>query len=342
MSNGARYEHVDLLAGLDQAATAVEKLELVHRQVRRRFPFVTRMAVATYDAGAGVLHTFAHSGGESALAGYQARLAETSSLRQMLAPGRPRVLDDLGSPAPARSEHARRIRRAGYRSSYTLPLRRGGLLWGFLFFDSPKPGAFGEPVLADLDVFGHLVSSTLAQDLDSQRMLRAALDTAVELVHRRDPETGAHLLRMARFARLIARELSEGGARAVDDEFAERLFLFAPLHDIGKIAIPDRILRKPGRLTEDEHTVMKTHGLKGSAIPLEARIVAAADVFDALASTRAYKARWSNDRAFARLERLARRSLDPDCVRALIARRDQVEDIQQRFQDPGDRDGRAA
>jgi HD-GYP domain-containing protein (c-di-GMP phosphodiesterase class II) len=82
-------------------------------------------------------------------------------------------------------------------------------------------------------------------------------------------------------------------------------------------------------------------GLRSSVIPLEARIVAAADVFDALASTRAYKACWSNDRAFARLRRLARRTLDPDCVRALVARREQVEQIQERFRDPDEWSGLA-
>jgi HD-GYP domain-containing protein (c-di-GMP phosphodiesterase class II) len=374
------YEHVDRLSDLDQASTAGEKLALIHAQVQQRFPSIARMAVATYDAEAGVLRTFAHSGGANPLAGYEARLADTSSLRRMLGTGRPRVVNHLSDFRAGTNEHTRRLWAAGYRASYTLPLYRNGVLWAFLFFDSTRAGVFTEGVITELDVSGHLVSGALTHDLASQRMLRAALDTAVAMVHRRDPDTGAHLRRMARFARLIACELSAGGVCGVDDEFAERLFLFAPLHDVGKIAIPDRILRKPGRLTADEFALMKTHtvlgarivddilanfglgafppvdmlrhvaelhheawdgsgyphGLRGGAIPLEARIVAAADVFDALASARPYKARWTNDRAFARLRRLAHHTLDPECVRALIARRGQVEEIQARFRDPAE------
>jgi HD-GYP domain-containing protein (c-di-GMP phosphodiesterase class II) len=355
----------------------------VHRLVCRRYPFRERMAVATYDAEAGTLRTFVRSGGAGALDGYEAPLAGTSSLRRTLGSGRPRVVDDLSEFGRGGRKHTRRIRRAGYRASYTVPLHRHGVLWGFLFFDSTRAGVFTERVLTELDVFAHLLSGALAQDLASQRMLTAALDTAVEMVHRRDPETGTHLRRMARFARLIAVGLSGDGAREVDDEFAERLFLFAPLHDLGKIAIPDTILRKPGRLTADEFAVMKTHtvqgarmidailgnfglggfpsvdmlrhvaelhheawdgsgyphGLRGTAIPLEARIVAAADVFDALASARPYKAGWSNDRAFAQLRRMARHTLDPACVDALIAKREQVEEIQARFHDPDEWSG---
>jgi HD-GYP domain-containing protein (c-di-GMP phosphodiesterase class II) len=179
---------------------------------------------------------------------------------------------------------------------------------------------------------------------------------------------------VAHYARIIAVSL---GCEAA---WTETLFRAAPLHDVGKIAIPDAVLRKPGRLTRREYEVMKTHaehgarivdaiignfrlgalpfvemlrhvaelhheavdgsgyprGLLGEAIPLEARIVAVADVFDALASSRVYKAAWPNVRAFATLRRLAGRTLDPACVGALAARREDVEAIQARFADRPD------
>jgi len=153
------------------------------------------------------------------------------------------------------------------------------------------------------------------------------------------------------------------------------VFLFSPLHDIGKIAISDTILHKPGNLDEQERATMQTHARKGreiidnmlrdhgldsfesidilrniaefhheapdgsgypaglhdNEIPLEARITAVADVFDALTSQRPYKPAWSNDEAFAMLRRLAGEKLDRDCVQALIDNRKAVEEIQREF-----------
>ena len=195
------------------------------------------------------------------------------------------------------------------------------------------------------------------------------------MTHHRDLETGAHLDRMAHYVRLIALELAE--RYGFDDEYIEHLFLFAPLHDIGKIGIPDNILLKQGKLTPEEYQVMKTHarkgreiidamldnfgleglhnidmlrnlahyhheavdgsgypeGLSGEQIPIEARIVAVADVFDALTSRRPYKEAWSNDKAFAGLRRLAGSGLDAECVEALASRRAEVEEVQARFRE---------
>ena len=151
--------------------------------------------------------------------------------------------------------------------------------------------------------------------------------------------------------------------------------MFSPLHDIGKIGIPDSILHKPGELDNDERYVMNTHatkgremiddflenfgfenvdymdvlrniaefhheaingsgypsGLKGDDIPLEARIVAVADVFDALTSKRSYKEAWDNDTAIQFIKELVGEKLDEDCVNALIENMDKVLEIQQQF-----------
>jgi HD-GYP domain-containing protein (c-di-GMP phosphodiesterase class II) len=195
------------------------------------------------------------------------------------------------------------------------------------------------------------------------------------MVHLRDPETGGHLDRMAEFSRIIARELAAEGKHAFDDEYIERIYLYAPLHDLGKIGIPDRVLLKLGKLTQAETETMRTHsrkgvemidqmienfglrhfesidvlrniahyhheaidgtgypvGLKGEAVPIEARIIAVADVFDALTSRRPYKSPWSNDEAFSMLGRLAGTQLDRDCVEALVLNGERVKKIQDRF-----------
>ncbi len=88
----------------------------------------------------------------------------------------------------------------------------------------------------------------------------------MSLVSYKDPETGNHLERMARYARLIARKMAQKGYSGLTDEVIEHLFMFAPLHDIGKIGIPDHILLKPGKLDEDEWVIMQTHSTKGREI----------------------------------------------------------------------------
>jgi cyclic di-GMP phosphodiesterase len=163
-----------------------------------------------------------------------------------------------------------------------------------------------------------------------------------------DVETGAHVERVACLAHAIAMETG------LDEALAVRLRLAAPLHDIGKIAISETILGKPDTLTDRERLEMERHtvvghlllagsgnelldlgatiawthhenwdgsgyprGLAGEDIPLAGRIVAVADVFDALTSDRPYRPAWSEDDAFDYLEQESGRKLDPDLVAAL-------------------------
>ena len=178
----------------------------------------------------------------------------------------------------------------------------------------------------------------------------------------RDEETGNHMHRMAAISQLVARELGS------DNEFCDRLVLAAPMHDIGKVGIPDKILLKPGKLNAAEWEIMKSHAhigyevlkesnsivlkmgadiahshhekfngegyplrLKGEKIPIVGRIVAVADVFDALVNKRHYKPAWDYGDAFAFLRRESGQHFDPSCVNALLKRIDQVMDIQRTF-----------
>lgn len=164
----------------------------------------------------------------------------------------------------------------------------------------------------------------------------------------RDPETGAHVLRMAEFSRTIA------AAMGKDQDYQTLIVKAAPLHDVGKLGTPDQILLKPARLTPAEMEIMKQHtvigwqilrehrspvlqmgatiawthhekwdgsgyprGLKGAEIPLEGRIVAVADVLDALTSVRPYKQAWDPEEARAFIEKGSDRHFDPECVAAL-------------------------
>lgn len=198
--------------------------------------------------------------------------------------------------------------------------------------------------------------------------LRASRMAIVQCLGRageyRDNETGLHVVRMSHFARIV------GIALGMSDDEADDLFNAAAMHDVGKIGVPDAILLKPGPLDEAEWALMRRHptmgaeiigehpdrmlqmarrvaachhekwdgsgypqGLAGTAIPLEARIVALADVFDALTSVRPYKPAWEIDRAVALLKEQAGRHFDPALVAHFLANLPAIEAVRERWAD---------
>ena len=367
--------HLDRFAHVGRHGPLREKLVRTHEAIRQYLPFVARIAVALYDPATTRLSTYLHSGEDDPLPHYETEIANAPSLKRLMEKGLPRVINNMLTFEEEEHEHAVRLGRAGYAASYTLPIFSNGTFVGFLFFNAREADVFSESVLGQLDVFGHLIALMIDGELQVSRTLSAAVATTARLTHLRDAETGSHLDRMSRFARLIAHALAS--SYNLDDAYIEHVFTFAPLHDIGKIGIPDRVLLKPGRLDADELTVMKSHStigreiiddilrnfglenleygdvlrniaehhheavdgsgypaaLAGDAIPLEARIVAVADVFDALTSRRPYKEAWTNERAFEFLRAMAGEKFDAQCVGALMDNRDEVERIQRQFRE---------
>jgi len=370
------FHHRDTFDVLNRDLSVDQKIESLREILKGRFPFIQRISVALYDPKTDILRTYLAVGdGDNRLQRYAAKLSDAASLAEIVQRGSPRVVNDLGVFDREGREHTRKIREAGYGASYTLPMYLSDVFFGFVFFNSRAREVFTEEVLHYLDVFGHLISLVVINEVASIRTLQASVKTAASLVHQRDVDTGSHLDRMANFARLIAREVAT--LHALTDEKIEHIFLFAPLHDIGKIAIADTILKKPGKLSLDEFEDMKAHtakglaiidvmlsnfgleglqhvdmlrnialyhheamngsgypaGLRGADIPIEARIVAVADIFDALTSTRPYKEAWTIEEAFATLRKMAGTQVDRDCVEALISCREEVEQIQRRFRE---------
>lgn len=191
-----------------------------------------------------------------------------------------------------------------------------------------------------------------------------ALWTLARAAEYRDEETGNHIIRMSKYSRLIAEGLG------LSEEECDVIEMAAPMHDIGKIGIPDAILLKRGEHTPEEQAVMRRHtvigydilkdssskylqlgavialghherydgggypkGLEGEAIPLAARIVAVADVFDALASTRHYKAAWAFDRALGYVREGLGTQFDPLCVNSFLKHVESVAYIAEKFRD---------
>ncbi len=193
--------------------------------------------------------------------------------------------------------------------------------------------------------------------------------TRLEIVQRlglaaeyKDNETGLHVIRMSHFSRIL------GIAAGMNEAEADDLLHAAPMHDVGKIGIPDRILQKPGPLDPDEWKIMQSHvtigaeiigdhdggmlalaaqialthhekydgsgyphGLRGNDIPLVGRIVAIADVFDALTSKRPYKKAWTEEEALTFLREQKGRHFDPALVDLFLEQMPAVRAVQQRW-----------
>ncbi len=202
-----------------------------------------------------------------------------------------------------------------------------------------------------------------------------AIFAMAKLAESRDPETGAHLERVRRYSRTLAQRLAWNPAYydQIDDNYTQLIYLTSPLHDIGKVGIPDSVLLKPGRLTAEEFDIMKTHAmigartldaalheypgatflqmardiaashherfdgsgypdrLRGTDIPLCGRIVALADVYDALTSKRVYKDAFGHDHARNVILEESGRHFDPSVVEAFLQCESQFIDIHRQF-----------
>ncbi len=191
-----------------------------------------------------------------------------------------------------------------------------------------------------------------------EKLKAASLDTVYRLsraAEYKDEDTGAHVQRMSHYSTAIAR------AMKLDDEFVENILWAAPMHDIGKIGIPDRVLQKPAKLDDDEWVIMRSHttigfeilkdsdvdfiklaadvaishhekwngtgyprGIKGAETPIAGRIVALADVFDALTSERPYKKPWPLEKALSIIAEGKGTHFDPDAADAFLSIQDEI------------------
>jgi putative two-component system response regulator len=222
-----------------------------------------------------------------------------------------------------------------------------------------------------------IVSLKTAERILSLETRDLAMFALAKLSESRDPETGAHIERVQSYARVLAQHLSrtEKHRGIIDAEFIRLIHQTSPLHDIGKVAIPDSILLKPGKLTDDEMAIMRTHvtigaqtldasrqrfpnvrflqiarditmshherwdgkgypeGLKGDQIPLAARIVAVADVYDALTSRRVYRDAMTHIQAKTYILHERGLHFDSDVVEAFIQTEKQFITIREQFKD---------
>ena len=263
---------------------------------------------------------------------------------------------------------------------YALPLLEEQRIYGVLtaFFPAGTPPVEeASKFMADVaDIFTTLIRRRQMEEtmrisqLEVQMARNEIIQKLSIAAEFRDAETGLHVLRMSQYARMIANVMG------CDEAMCALIELAAPMHDVGKIGIEDQILKKPGKLTDEEFTIMKQHpviggrilegddplirmgreialthhekwdgsgyphGLCGEAIPLSGRVCAIADVFDALTTKRPYKEAWPVEEAVTLIEEGTGKAFDPKVVAAFQQALPEILIIKARYQDeainPGD------
>lgn len=322
---------LDQISGKGIHQNLSEQLQLIYQRISRQYPFLSCISVAapavTSDDGAGLYSTSC----------------------------------------------ANRKQPANPVSSLALPLVAGNRKLGYTFFAAPEMSYFTPEVIEQMNVYSRVIAQLLNSVDTPMADLRSAVSSILQINNANKSESPAHLRRVAMYARLIAENCAE--QYQLSEDWINHLEMFAPLHDIGKVFIPEHILMKPEHLTDTEFEQVKKHtikglelidhmidclghhdrphyinmlrnivalhheamdgsgypyGLKAGEIPLEARIVAAADVLDALLTRRAYKEAWSIDKTMSTLQAMAGTRLDPEFVKILHAHQDELMAIRAR------------
>ncbi|MBR2788910.1 MAG: HD domain-containing protein [Erysipelotrichaceae bacterium] len=233
------------------------------------------------------------------------------------------------------------------------------------------------------DSFSLTIEETISYLVETQKqaaalnkMQNGLIMVLADMVESRDQCTGDHVRKTAAYCRIILEQLKKDGefTAQLTNSYIDDVVNSAPLHDIGKIKVPDAILNKPGKLTDEEFAIMKTHttagneiiqeamelvstdsgylkeaknlatyhhekfngkgypvGLSGDDIPLSARVMAVADVFDALVSRRSYKEPFTFDKAMEIIEEGSGNHFDPRIVKAFFEAKDKVREVSEKF-----------
>lgn len=350
---------------ISQANTLSETLRFVFNEFRTLLPldWVGMLVMDSRGERFVLQHRFTE--GETKLHEGDSFLAAGTLLGKAMEENMPLHLPDLEQLAAEdeNAEFAARLAEDGRRSALFFPLSVEGDWSAMVAFAVSAKDAYTPEHLELLANIAVQVAHGFEKTVVTENLVITAVTGLAKLAESRDVDTGDHLLRMSRYAALIAEELGREGAyvERVNTDLVRDIFRFAPMHDIGKVGIPDSILLKPGKLGSEEWHEMRRHpiiggevlrrcemqmnavghsvfkvaieiaechhenfngtgypsGLVGEDIPLSARVVTAADVFDALTSKRPYKEAWSVDQALHLFREDEGQQFDPVVVEAM-------------------------
>lgn len=354
-------------------------LQGLHDQLAKVMP-CDRIALAFIDSTGNVTAETAYAEYNRIVLepGFTEPLANTH-LREVIDSRRPRIINDLEDHAARESvsESTRMILAEGIKASLTLPMCFDEKCMGFLFISSLQKNVYNDDAANYANRLVNLVKQRLYIEFLLQEVVSGTSNSFVTLMHEKDNETSNHIVRMSRYSHIIARTYHDT-VREISPRIIREILLFAPLHDIGKVGIPDSILLKEGPLDADQWRIMKTHvdigrrilddmnanlqklvnfpilatavdliaghhekfdgsgypeGLKGKDISLAGRIVAAADVFDALTSRRPYKKAFSIEEALRIMREEMTGHFDPEVLECLVRGLPEIEKVYERLKE---------
>ncbi|MEJ2143115.1 MAG: HD domain-containing protein, partial [Gammaproteobacteria bacterium] len=292
--------------------------------------------------------------------------------------GKPVVVEDLQNPESFFKNNSLllQLSEEGFASAIFFPINIHSHDDAVLVFASEHKNEYNLEHLELLENIAAQVSHAFNKTIGMENLVVSAVEGLAKLAESRDPDTGEHLIRMSLYSAIIAEQLGESGPyqQAITPAYIRDVFRFSPMHDIGKVGIPDSILLKPGKLDVVERQEMERHpvvgaevlkrceqqvqlsghsifkvgieiaeshhekfdgtgypyGLQAEKIPLSARIVAVADVFDALTSKRPYKEAWGIDKAIALMREQAGLHFDPVVIDAMEQAMTRIMDVYNR------------
>jgi len=341
---------------------------------------IQRLAVAFTDNNGNIIAETLKSEKPKIIlnAGFKAPLEKTSLIR-LRSENDVRIINDLEGYYKNihRNSSTWMILEEGFRSSITVPMYTQTGLLGFIFANNDQKNAFGKKDKETMKQFAKTLKSEIYNAYLMQELVAKTSEAFADLVEKKDFETGNHLSRVANYSRLMAQKLMDINPQ-LTPKLIREIFWFSPLHDIGKVGIPDKILLKPGKLTPEEYDFMKKHvdigvqviykmnktliestgihfldtcihiigehhekwdgsgypqGLKGEEIFIPGRIVAIADVFDALISERVYKPAFSPEKAFGIIAEGRGKHFCPTITDIFLESKDEIIRIMKSYED---------
>ena len=304
--------------------------------------------------------------------GFEVDFAD-SSLKNILKHKQPVIIDDISKRYQHKptSSALTLLTKENIQSNFTIPLITNSIVFGFLFFSSRKKSFFDDEATAFLEKMIVEINSLINRAYFSKIIFSKITESFAQLVESKDNDTGDHIDRMVNYSIALAKKVQSKPPKQgyeIDDKLILEIGRQASSHDIGKVGVPDAILKKDGPLDESEWAIMKKHpeiganifkelrndlkifdenfymvaqditmyhhekwdgsgypdGLSGFDIPLAARIVAIADVFDAISSKRVYKEAFDLETSFDIIKKGKGTHLDPYLVDCFIESKETI------------------